>query len=311
MKMFPSKLLLPALISALLLQNVNATLFFTDQFNYPDGNNLGAGGPWAPATSGKGSNATEIKVTAASAQTSPGGYASAAFNGVAVTPTTTARATAALFNEATGISNANGNVVYASFLLNVRDLPAANTRVAYLHDTTSSDAAVEVWINGTGQVGVRKKSGSPVFATGTPVATPGSHLVVVRYAFQIGNDPVALWVDPSSDNYGVDLAPSPSAIITNVASDNGSAGIKYFIIDSPNTADSVYWIDEVRVGTTWADVTPSGPIPVLVITQCLLRPEGMILRGSRAPTPKSSPLAWTRSLRAIGSSRKRDSRSTL
>jgi pectate lyase len=271
-----------ALLQVLLCQNAPAVLFFSDQFNYTDAANLGASGPWAPGTSGIGNNAAEIKVASAAAQTSPGGYASAAFRGVAVTPTTTARVTGALFNDSTGVSNTDGNAVYASFLLNVQDFPTSNTRVAYLHDATSSAAAVEVWINSAGQIGARKKSGSPVFAT--TITTNATHLVVVRYSFQLGNDPVALWVNPGSDNYGVEPPPLPNTTITNVASDNGSGGIKYFIIESPNVADSAYWIDEVRVGTTWADVTPPGPIPAPVITESLLAPEGMILRGSNGPS---------------------------
>ena len=55
------KFLLLSLINVLLLQNANATLFFTDQFNYPNGDNLGVSGPWVPGTSGAGNNATQIK----------------------------------------------------------------------------------------------------------------------------------------------------------------------------------------------------------------------------------------------------------
>ena len=280
------KILLLSLISVLPLQNATAALFFTDQFNYPNGDNLGVSGPWVPGTSGAGNNATQIKVTTAAAQTSPGGYASAAFNGVAVSPSGSARATAALFNGPSGITNTDGSVVYASFLLNVQVLPAANTRVAYLHDVTSSGGAVEVWINSMGQIGVRKKTGSPVFAT--TIATNTTHLVVMRYTFQAGNDPVALWVDPGSSDYGSASAPTPAAAITSVGSDNGSGGIKYFIVDCPGTSDSVYWIDEVRVGSTWGDVTPStGSVnqpSVPVITQTLFSPQGMILRGSNGPS---------------------------
>ena len=260
--------------------SASATLLFADSFNYPDGANLGASGPWASA--GIGNNATQIKISAAGAQKAPGGFFPAAFNGIAVTPNSTARATGVQINGSGGISNADGNTVYASFLLNVQDFPAANTRIAYLHDATSSTAAVEVWINSAGQVGVRKKSGPPAFAA--TILPNTTHLIVVRYAFQLGNDPVALWVDPSSDDYGAAIAPPPSAAITTVASDNGSGGIKYFIVDCPATADSVCWIDEVRVGTGWADVTPAGLMPAPVITEALLTADGLILRGTNGPS---------------------------
>lgn len=263
----------------------HGALLFFDPFSQPDGSNLGAAGQWAPGTSGAGNNSAQIKVTFASAQTAPPGMQAAVSNGVVVTPAGQARAAAALLNGTGGVSSADGSVVYASFLLNVQDLPAANTRVAYLHDVTSSGGAAEVWINSAGQIGVRKKTGSPVFAPGTPVVSPGTHLVVIRYQFQAGHDPVALWVDPAIGEYGAAAAPEPAASITALGSDNGAGGIKYFIIDSPAAADSVYCIDEVRAGTAWADVTPAvGPgSSAPVITQAFLSRDSIILRGTNGP----------------------------
>ncbi len=49
----------------------------------------------------------------------------------------------------------------------------------------------------------------------------------------------------------------------------------------------VFWIDEVRVATTWAEVTPSDGSAVStfapVITQALVTPQGLILRGTNGP----------------------------
>ena len=122
---------LPIAINFLLLQNANATLYFTDHFAYTDLANLGttSGGGGANWTLASG-NVSQIKVTTASTQTSPSGYAPAAGLGVAVTPTGTRKQTGVPFNGATGIPVADGNVVYASFLLNVQTLPSANMRIA-------------------------------------------------------------------------------------------------------------------------------------------------------------------------------------
>src|ERR1019366_4943049 len=65
----------------------SAALFFTDQFNYPDGTQLGTvTGPWNTSTAGYGDNTSQIKVSAISAQTAPSGFAPAAYNGVVLKP---------------------------------------------------------------------------------------------------------------------------------------------------------------------------------------------------------------------------------
>jgi pectate lyase len=238
----------------------NATLFFTDQFNYTDGADLGAtsgggGTTWSVASG----DVTQIKVSSAATQTSPNGYATAAGFGVAVTPTGSRKATGVPFNGATGIPVADGNVVYASFLLNVQTLPTSgNIRVVYMHNGAASQAAIEVVVSSAGQVGIQKKGSGTTFVSGTPVATPGTHLVVMRYTFQTGSDEVAVWVDPDSSTYGVDPAPSTGAFAaTTGGGSDMTSSILHFFIDSPAVTGPMFWIDEVRVATTWAEVTPS------------------------------------------------------
>ncbi|HXI73572.1 MAG TPA: immunoglobulin domain-containing protein [Verrucomicrobiae bacterium] len=267
----------------------SAALFFTDQFAYTGGVNLGSatGGGGATWTLASG-DVTQIKVTTASTQTSPGGYATAAGFGVAVTPSGTRKTTGVPFNGATGIPAVDGNVVYASFLLNVQTLPSASLRVAYLNNVAASaSAALEVGLSATGQLGVSKKGGTPAFVSGTPFSSPGTHLVVVRYTFQSGADEVAMWVDPTNSSYGVNPAPTTGAYANTTLTADYTSTIQYFIITSEAVTGPVFWIDEVRVATTWAEVTPSNgstsPTPAPVITQALLAPQGLILRGTNGP----------------------------
>lgn len=277
-----------ALIPVLIWQSTNAAPYFTDHFSYANRANLGAtaggGAVWTLA----GGDVSQIKISTASTQVAPGGLASAAGFGVAVIPTGTRKATGVPFNGATGVSVADGNVVYASFLLNVQTLPAANLRIAYMHNSAASSAGIEVAVSSTGQVGIQKKGSGTTFVSGTPVASPGTHLVVMRYTFQSGNDEVAVWVDPASDSLGLNPAPTTGAFAatTGGGSDMTSA-IAYFAIEAAAVTGPMFWIDEVRIGTTWADVTPTGgpvaPAPAPVITQSLLSAQGMILRGSNGP----------------------------
>jgi signal transduction histidine kinase len=261
---FSLKALSLALLLVLPRQNANATLFFADQFDYTNGVDLGStnGGGGATWTLWRG-DASQIKVSAASAQTAPRGFATAAGLGVAVTPIGSRKQTGVPFNGTTGVPVADGNVVYASFLLNVRALPASgDMRVAYMHGFAASQGGIEVVVSSTGQVGIQKKGSGTTFVSGTPVASPGTHLVIMRYTFQSGNDEVAVWVDPDRSSYGAAAAPATGefAATTGGGSDMSSA-ITYFIIDSPALTGPVFWIDEVRVGTTWADVTPPGGVP--------------------------------------------------
>ncbi len=271
----------------------HATLFFTDQFNYTDGANLGAisgggGTTWSVASG----DVSQIQISSAATQTSPNSYATAAGRGVAVTPTGTRKQTGVPLNGATGIPVADGNIVYASFLLNIQVLPSSgNMRVAYLHNGAASSAAIEVVVSSTGQVGVQKKGSGTTFVSGTPVAsTNTTHLVVMRYTFQNGNDEVAVWADPATNSYGVNPAPSPGASTVGGGSDMASAILQFFI-EAPALTGPVFWMDEVRVGTNWAETVPASgsvaPTFVPVITQALLIPQGMVLRGTNG-TPTSA-----------------------
>ena len=283
------------------VQPAGAALLFSDQFNYPTGANLGAAGGGGAVWTLSGGDVSQIAVSSSAALAAPNGFASAGGRGVAVTPTGTRKATGVPFNGATGIPVADGNVVYASFLLDVRALPAANLRVAYLHNGAASSGGIEVIVSNSGQVGIQKKGSGTTFVSGTPVATQGTHLVVMRYKFQAGNDEVAVWVDPGSSSYGSEIAPTTGAFAaTTGGGSDMSAAITYFMIESAAVTGPVFWVDEVRIGTTWADVTPtSGTValsPMPVITQAMLSGQGMILRGTNGPASSTYQVLTSSSL---------------
>ena len=270
-----------------------ADLLFTDHFSYTDGANLGAttgggGNTWSVASG----DVSQIKIAVEATQTSPSGFATASGLGVEVIPTGTRKQTGVPFNSVTGIPVADGNIVFASFLLNFQTLPGSgNMRVAYLHNGAASAGGIEVVVSSTGQVGVQKKGSGTTFISGTPLAnTNTTHLIVMRYKFQTGNDEVAVWADPASTNYGVNPAPTAGALTVGGGSDMSVAIINFFI-DAPAVTGPVFWIDEVRVATTWAEAVPStagvstnNANPV--ITQAMLAPQGMLLRGTNG-TPSS------------------------
>lgn len=248
---------------------------FYDPFEYPEGNLYSvATGVWDAG----GSAGPEIAVAQAAALTAPAGLAPASGKGVRWAPSGTARRAVVQF---AAVTNADNNTVYVSFLLNIQTPPSSGTRlIAYLESSTSSTTSPQlgIFVDSSSRVGIGKKTTTPAVLSGSLGA--GSHLVVVRYTFVAsGNDQVDLWVDPPANTYGAGMPPTPLGSTTG-SSDPSSIG--YFHIYTPSGAGPVLYIDEVRIGTSWAEVTPPGAVPPIApvrprIAHCELGDEAIRL----------------------------------
>jgi hypothetical protein len=160
-----------------------------------------------------------------------------------------------------------GNV-YVSFLLNVEQAPPPDTtRVfALLSSLTGGNPG-----SGTTAVGIGVDSSTSLFlaqgSIDTPTVTmpaplaPGTHLVVARYRLDFGfPDEVALWVDPAALATPEESVPAPDIS----AATGAFQPIQSFYILHPQTGTATnpisIFMDEIRVGTTWASVTPTGAV---------------------------------------------------
>lgn len=176
------------------------------------------------------------------------------------------------------IIQAQTGTLYASFLLNYQSNGGqTENRLAFNIVTGAAPgsftrAYLGVWLTPDYRLKVTKNYNeansllTAKFSAPTPVLTTNAtHLVVLRYLKVPGGlDQVDLWVDPAP--FG-DVNSIPASTITttngaNVASFNG------FLLDhrKPNGAAvntfSVFQVDEIRMGSTWADVTPTAtPAP--------------------------------------------------
>jgi hypothetical protein len=125
-------------------------------------------------------------------------------------------------------------------------------------------------------LGVRKGAGAQgaTFPAGTQVYNPGdtntatlgqTNFVVMKYTFVgPGNDTVALWVNPTSASFG---GSEPAATTNDVPATNSfggtmteaPAGLQFFQVRGGSGANITgpIQIDNLRVGTTWADVAPA------------------------------------------------------
>ena len=154
---------------------------------------------------------------------------------------------------------------------NVGTLNSANTTIGgpVLNITSASGSG------GLYQLGIKMGGGvaGAVYPPGGQTYTPGNtngtvtfgqtNLVVMKYTFaSAGSDTVALWVNPSSSSFG---GSEPAATMNDVAATNASgftsgaaSGLGYFQIrGGSGTAAGVLQMDNVRIGSTWADVTPT------------------------------------------------------
>ncbi len=271
-----NKILLTIGAGILLVHGAHAavqTLPFTDQFTYSQGNLYTvAAGVWDAG----GNAGPELLVTNSAALNGPAGFTNSAGNGVKWTPSGTARRSIVQF------SSVSAGELYASFLIEVISPPSSAKLVAYFDSSTSQPSSPQLgFFVSNGSFGIAKKGSTPATSVS---AGSGTHLVVVRYTFTgTSTDQVDLWVDPTNASYS---AASPPASSGSASGGNNVAAIPYFGIYTISGAGPSLYIDEVRIGTNWADVvvgTPPAPPPPPVttpqITQVQMTDQGFVIQG--------------------------------
>src|SRR5262249_23698595 len=111
--------------------------------------------------------------------------------------------------------------------------------------------------------------------------------IVARYTFMAGNDQADLWIDPVS--LGNNASIPGATLTTGTASSSDASSLSYIFLNQ--AVVQTLWVDEVRVGTSWADVTPTtGVVPVPgppIITQAFMDPAGFVMRGTNG-SPNST-----------------------
>lgn len=174
----------------------------------------------------------------------------------------------------------DGDVFYASFLI---DAPAAGGRMAFeiqldrLDDAGVPDLAFGIkdgsYIVGNGGVDVN------FGATGVTV---GQHLVILRIEYGDSNsgpddnEVVTLWVDP--------LAESDPAVIDGESGDflnRGGGKITGISIRGEQMLGKPAFFDDLRIGSTFANVVPEPATVGLLLLGCLA-----VLRAKRSGRPK-------------------------
>ena len=270
-------------VTLLFAPSAFAAAALTEPFDYnvTDGSDLGSNGSWLKSGGGAGADVSiDIK---------DGDLSLPAIQDPSVTYNKRVRLTQANGLGVKSFTNGTGGVAitsgsyYVSFLFKTVT-PNANAGyyapVVALGDVNNPSfssatgsrqmrAGVVVYCkvataSSTVQLGVRKgassaTTGTTAYATNI-FTTSDTVFVVAKYTFGAGagDDTVTLWVNPASVGGSEDGSPSVAASTTANANDIANLQFLSIVSGSSGNGGSVNDVDNLRVGATWADVTPAG-----------------------------------------------------
>ncbi|HYG22338.1 MAG TPA: hypothetical protein VEH04_06100 [Verrucomicrobiae bacterium] len=158
----------------------------------------------------------------------------------------------------------SSGTLYASFLVQALEIPASgeNRLFAKLDNATTGNGSTSmagVWLTSNNTLAISKSSNAGIGIESETPLSPGTHLVVLRYTWDPeAEDEVALWVDPTALNIPENEIPSPT-LATTSGFDVESLSSFYIYHIGTEVVASLF-LDEIRVGTSWADVTPTGTV---------------------------------------------------
>lgn len=246
-------------------QDARADLLFYDGFDYPDGERLGE------ATSRSVWENPKTQFTIARGNLEYPGLNTPSGNRVSVQAGSPSMDAVRTVNGAW--KEQSRGALYVSFLLRLEGLAEINstgvgTSLLTINHTSNKSQLLGINLRNDGSVrlGVLKYPSdelvvsSSVFFTkgpGANLSANGSttYLVVAKYQWQAGesNDVVTLWVNPNQLGSGAEPG---DFVSTSTGRDGDKHAGRFILSRGPNVT-----IDELRIGQTWADVTPPGKPP--------------------------------------------------
>ncbi len=235
-------------IGCILFQSAQATLLFSDGFNYTAG--TGLGGKVNPGNSIAWSSANSSYLSIASGNLTYTGLADQGGNELQIV---NGGGTSSVITFA----NQTGGQIYYSFLFNATAADSANNYFTALNPGTTAPGgsadAIDAYYYTSGKIEVRAAAQGASAGTG-PVLTTGTTYLIVE-ELDLNAHTASLWIDPDSSTFG-GTAPTAKATLSGVtATQVDNVGFK-----AQSAAGGPYFIDNLRIGTTWADVTPV-PVP--------------------------------------------------
>jgi pectate lyase len=162
--------------------------------------------------------------------------------------------------------------LYTSFLINPQVLPTGARMFACFSSastgTSPGSSCNGIFLNANGTLGVSVSGIAPGASGSTAITTNTTHLVVGCYS----NKVFKIWLDPATSSFGAAESSVPSASFSYSSSSGKSPMNSFFLTQGADVAaggtfpDMVLTMDEIRVGSTWASVTPSAAVVAPVAT---------------------------------------------
>lgn len=236
------KLLAVLGIAAATIAGASAQLVVYDGFDYTASQNLTVQTTWSSLNTG-------VPPVVQAGNLSVSGLASPTGNRVSWDTGNIQEALKAVTSQSSG-------TVYYSFAFQLTALPTTAT-YSFALGTGNTNYAAPVWLQASGSnfnIGLSNRSNStPNYAIGT-YSLSTTYFLVGSYTFNsgTGDDASSLWIDPISSSFGADTAPTPSLTATG---GTDMTAISQFLIRGAAGSPSGI-MDELRIGTTWASVTP-------------------------------------------------------
>ena len=157
--------------------------------------------------------------------------------------------------------------IYYSFPINITALGSLNTTGGYFtgfNEGTGTNFGGTVWTRQDGSgfdlgINPRTTAANTVWSSGTQTVNT-TLFVVISYEIVTGsaNDVVNLWLNPSPAYFGASTPPSATLTATNTTGTDLTNVNRIIIRQDATTATPFIEMDELRIGTTWASVTPAG-----------------------------------------------------
>ena len=217
---------------------------YYESFNYTDASNLGGQGGWANLNSGDEVLVQTGNLAYSGLQVSAGN--SISFDGVGIDPQLT-------------IASQTSNEVFSSFIIKVTDLTVANNANGgyfFGFGSNSTTFSSTVWFKQNGvqfNIGLDKNTSTTNFVFDTVNHDINTEIfIVISYNFTTNES--KMWINPLSTS--LSNATAPTATLTAITGTDRTTIDRIFIRQDSASETPFIVLDEVRIGNSWADVTP-------------------------------------------------------
>lgn len=168
--------------------------------------------------------------------------------------------------------NGDNTTTYFSFLLKLDDATALG-RVEFSESASSFGTGIRIRTDGSNFIASAASSSTTLAATDT-----NTHLFVWKVDFGATTDAWSLWVDPT------DLTTETTATLSGVSgTGTGNINLTHLVLmrETGGTAGNGFIVDEIRIGESWADVTPVPEPSTFALYAGMMALAGLMLRRRR------------------------------